>query len=88
MSMTRQVGYERVATYFRKLAWFAVGVALLGTLAGLATESTQPRTIIWVIAGILAVGTLAISLVQSRRYQRAAELAGGLKQVSQEQGNG
>ena len=88
MSMTRQAEYERVAAYFHKLAWFAMGIAALGALSGLAAEGTQPRTVIWVIAGILTVGTLAISLVQSRRYRRVAELAGGSKQVSEDQGNG
>lgn len=83
--MTRQVGYERVAAYFRRLAWLAIGVAVLGALAGLAIGSTEASAVVWVIAGILAVGTLAISLVESRRYQRAAELAGGSKEAPQEE---
>lgn len=83
--MIRQVGYERVATYFRKLTWLAVGIAVLGALAGLEIGSTEAQTVVWVIAGILAIGTLAISLVERRRYQRAAELAGGSKEVDEAQ---
>jgi hypothetical protein len=73
--LTPHVAYDRVAAYFRKLTWFAIGIAALGGLAGLAIGSTQARTVVWVIAGVLAVGTLAIALVESDRYERAAEVA-------------
>jgi hypothetical protein len=82
--MIRQVGYERVATYFRKLTWLALGIAVLGALAGLVFRGTEARAFVWIIAGILAAGTLAISLIESRRYQRAAELASGSREMPQE----
>jgi len=83
--MTPQVAYERVAAYFRKLSWLAIGIAAFGGLAGLAIGSTQARTVVWVVAGVLAVGTLAIGLVESDRYERAAEAAGDSKDRVHEQ---
>jgi hypothetical protein len=85
MPMTRQVAYERVAAYFRKLAWSAIGIAALGGLAGLAIGSTEARMVVWVVAGVLSVGTLVIGLVESDRYERAAESAGVSKDCAHEQ---
>lgn len=83
--MMRQVAYDRVAAFFRKLAWVAIGVAVLGALAGLAIGSAGARIAVWLITGILAFGTLTISVVESRRYQRAADSGGGSGEVSHEQ---
>jgi hypothetical protein len=86
--MTRQVAYERVATYFRKLAGLALGIVVLGALAGLAIGSSNARALVWVVAGILAVGTLAISLVEGSRYQRAADRAGDSREGASGAQNG
>lgn len=83
--MIKQVAYERVAAYFRTLVWLAIAVASLGVLAGLAIGNTSAQTVVWVVTGVLAVGTLAIALLESRRYQRAAESAGDSRDETDDQ---
>jgi hypothetical protein len=88
MSMIQQARYERVAAYFRKLAGLALGIMVLGALAGLAIGHNEARVIVWIIAGILAVGTIAISVVESYRYQRATEFHCGSREVRPGDKNG